>query len=41
MLIPIRIGHAPINKNVGGSHGIRPKKLKIEVATQKETGKAV
>ena len=31
MLTPMSIGHAPINKNDGGSQGIKPNKLKIEV----------
>ena len=31
--IPIRIGQTPIIKNVGGSHGINPNKLNIEVGS--------
>mgnify|MGYP003327775800 CR=1 FL=1 len=29
------IGHAPINKNDGGSHGIKPKRLNIETSPKK------
>ena len=30
---PINIGQAPINKNDGGSHGIKPNKLNMEVGS--------
>ena len=33
MVNPIKIGHAPIIKKVGGSHGINPNKLNIEVGS--------
>ena len=33
MLKPISIGHTPIIKNVGGSHGIKQNRLNIEVGS--------
>ena len=33
MLNPIKIGQIPIIKKPGGSHGITPNKLKIEVGS--------
>ena len=33
ILNPIRIGHAPIIKKVGGSQGINPNKLNIDVGS--------
>ena len=33
ILNPINIGQAPIIRNVGGSQGIKPNKLKIEVGS--------
>ena len=33
IVVPIIIGHAPIIKKEGGSHGIKPKKLNIDVGS--------
>ena len=33
MVSPMRIGHTPIIKKVGGSYGINPNKLNIEVGS--------